>query len=128
LASATRDSFKDAWRAVMVKRASDLRVYDELFDLYFSGLGQAVRQGAATLMENMQLDAEQFQQLMDRLAEILQNLEVDLSELAQALLQNDTGRLEKMLRDAAEQANAQSIERSYQEGTLSHSTAHRIGL
>src|SRR4029453_14119723 len=61
-----RPSFKEPLgaRGAMVKRAIDLPVYDELFDLYFSGLGQAVRQGAATLMENMQLDAEQFQQLM----------------------------------------------------------------
>ena len=123
-----RQSFKDVLRATMVKRAIDVAVYDELFDLYFSGLGDAVRQGAETLMDAMQLDERQFQSLMDQLAEILRDLDIDLSQLAQALLQNDTGRLEKLLREAAEQANAQSIERSYQEGRFTHSTAQRLGL
>jgi uncharacterized protein len=123
-----RQSFKDALRATMVKRAIDVAAYDELFDLYFSGLGEAVRQGAETLMDAMQLSEREFQSLMDQLAEILRDLEVDLSALAQALLQNDTGRLEQLLREAAEQANAQSIERSYQEGRFSHSTAQRLGL
>jgi uncharacterized protein with von Willebrand factor type A (vWA) domain len=123
-----RQSFKDALRAAMVKRAVDVPVYDELFDLYFSGLGQAIQQGANALMDAMQLDEQQFQQLIDRLAEILQQLDVDLSELARALLQNDSGRMEKLLRDAADQANAQGIERSYQEGRFSHSTAQSLGL
>jgi len=128
LGIADRQSFKDALRAAMVKRAIDLPVYDELFDLYFSGLGEAIRESADALMESMQIDPQQFQQLMERLAKLLENLDVDLSELAKALLQNDTGRLEQMLREAAQQANAQSIERSYQEGRFSHSTAQTLGL
>jgi len=123
-----RESFKDALRAAMVKRAVDGPVYDELFDLYFSGLGAAIQQGANALMEAMQISEAEFQSLMDRLAEILQQLDVDLSELAQALLQNDSGRLEQLLREAAEQAGVQGIERSYQEGRYSHSTAQSLGL
>jgi uncharacterized protein with von Willebrand factor type A (vWA) domain len=128
LGVADRQSFKDALRAAMIKRAVDEPVYDELFDLYFSGLGQAVRQGASALMDAMQLSAADFQALMDRLADIARELDVDLSELAKALLQNDTGRLEQLLRDAADQAGVQGIERSYQEGRFSHSTAQSLGL
>jgi hypothetical protein len=123
-----RQAFKDGLRATMVKRSIDVPVYDELFDLFFSGLGEAIRQGANALMDSMQLSEQDFQSLMDQLAEILAGLDVDLSELAEALLRNDTGRLEKLLRAAAEQANAQSIERSYQEGRFSHSTAQSLGL
>jgi uncharacterized protein with von Willebrand factor type A (vWA) domain len=123
-----RESFKDALRAAMVKRSIDVPVYDDLFDLYFSGLGEAIRESADALMDSMQLGEQDFQALMDQLADLLKNLDVDLSELAKALLQNDTGRLEQMLREAAEQANAQSIERSYQEGRFTHSTAQSLGL
>ena len=123
-----RQAFKDVLRATMVKRAIDLPTYDELFDLFFSGLGTAVREGAEALMDAMQLSEQEFQALMDQLAEALRGLDIDLSALAEALLQNDTGRLEQLLREAAQQANAQSIERSYQEGRFSHSTAQRLGL
>ena len=97
-----RESFKDALRATMVKRAVDVPVYDELFDLYFSGLGEAIRESAERRSwRRCSSTPQEFQQLMDQLAEMLEDLDVDLSELAQALLQNDTGRLEQMLRDAA---------------------------
>jgi uncharacterized protein with von Willebrand factor type A (vWA) domain len=123
-----REAFKAALRTTMVKRAIDVATYDELFDLYFSGLGEAIRDSASTLMQAMHIDPQQLQSLMDQLAEILKDLDVDLSALAQALLQNDTGRLERLLREAAEQANAPGIERSYQEGRYSHSTAQSLGL
>jgi uncharacterized protein with von Willebrand factor type A (vWA) domain len=123
-----RDALKHTLRATMVKRAIDLPAYDELFDLYFSGLATAVRDSATALMQAMDIDAQQFQSLMDQLAAILRQLEIDVSDLARALLQNDTGRLEQLLGEAAQQANAHEIERSYQEGRFAHSTAQSIGL
>jgi uncharacterized protein with von Willebrand factor type A (vWA) domain len=128
LGVADRQVFKDALRATMVKRAVDLPVYDDLFELYFAGVGEVVRQSADGLMEAMRLDERQFQALMEQLQALLEQLDIELSELAQALLQNDAARLERMLRTAADQANAQSIERSYQEGRFSHSTAQSLGL
>ena len=128
LGIADRQTFKDAMRAAMVKRSIDLPVFDELFDLYFSGLGDAIRSTGEALQASMQISEADFQALMDRLAEILEQMDVDLSDLAQALLNNDAGRLEQMLRAAAEQANVQDIERSYQEGRYSHSTAQALGL
>ena len=47
----------------------------------------------------------------------------------QALLQNDTGRLEQMLRDAARAGQrAETSSARYQEGRFSHSTAQSLGL
>lgn len=123
-----RDVFKDVLRSTMVKRSIDLPVYDELFDLYFAGLGNAVVESTAAAMQALQLNPQEYQSLMEQLAQLLQDLDVNLSQLAEALLRNDTGRLERMLREASEQANAQGIERSYQEGRYSHSTAQSLGL
>lgn len=123
-----RAALKDILRATMVKRAIDVSAFDDLFDLYFSGLGHVVRDAADGLMRAMQLDGAAFQQLMDQLADILAQLDMDLSALARALLQNDVGRLEQLLHEAAERANASAIERSYQEGRFSHGTAQALGL
>src|SRR5512143_3268399 len=66
-----RAVFKDALRATMVKRAVDAGTYDELFDLYFTGLGEIVKSSASSLMGQMQLDEADFQRLLDALAKIL---------------------------------------------------------
>jgi hypothetical protein len=128
LGLAERETFKDTLRATMVKRAIDVPMYDDLFDLHFSGVGDAIRQAAESLRGSMDLSDADFQSLMDQLAGILEDLDIDLSQLAEALLRNDTGRLEQMLRQASQQANAQGIERPYQEGRYSHSAAQSLGL
>ena len=96
-----RAAFKDALRATIVKRAVDAATYDELFDLYFSGLGEVIKGSATSLMGAMELDDAAFQQLLDSLAAILKQLGVETSELAKFLLSNNTGQLEKLLREAA---------------------------
>ncbi len=123
-----RTTFKDALRATFVKRAVDAPVYDELFDLYFSGLGEVIRSSASSLMGAMQLDDAAFQRLLDALSELLADLDIDLSELAQHLLSNNTGQLERMLREAAAAAQVGNIQRSFQEGRYSHSMAQALGL
>jgi hypothetical protein len=123
-----RVACKDALRATMVKRTVDVPIYDELFDLYFSGIGEVVKASAASLMGVMQLDEAAFQQLLDSLKEVLEELNVKLSDLAQYLLSNNTGQLEKMLRDAAAASRVQNIQRSFQEGRYSHSMAQTLGL
>ena len=119
---------KDALRATIIKRNIDEPVFDELFDLYFTGLGEAIKGAAESLMGTMQLDEAAFQNLLDNLAEILKDLDIDLSELARNLLTNNTGQLERMLRDAAAQAQLQNIQRSFQEGRYSHSMAQMLGV
>jgi len=123
-----REALKDALRATMVKRSVDVPVYEELFDLFFTGLGSAIGDSTTAAMQALELSPQEFQSLIEQLAALLKDLDVNLSDLAGALLQNDTGRLERLLRQAADQANAQGIERSYQEGRYSHSTAQSLGL
>src|SRR5262245_8918898 len=75
-----RTLFKDALRTTLVKRSVDATTYDELFDLYFSGLGEMVKDSAGSLMGAMQLDEKSFQEMLDALADILRQMNVDLSE------------------------------------------------
>ncbi|MFI5397324.1 MAG: VWA domain-containing protein [Candidatus Binatia bacterium] len=123
-----RVAFKDALRATIVKRAVDGPVFDELFDLYFSGMSGMLKSSANSLMSALELNEADFQQLLDSLADILKDLDIELSELAQALLSNNTGQLERMLREAAGAAQVQNIQRPFQEGRYSHSMAQTLGL
>ena len=128
LGIADRLILKDTLRATMVKRAVDLATFDELFDLYFSELGRVVREATNTLMRSLEVGESDLQQMMDQLKDLLGNHDVELSQLAEALLQNDAGRLEQMLREALQRADAASIERVYQEGRYAHGMAEALGL
>jgi uncharacterized protein with von Willebrand factor type A (vWA) domain len=79
-------------------------------------------------MDAMQLSAADFQALMERLMKALKDQQIELSPLAQALLQNDTGTLQRLIEEATARANVGDIERPLQEGRYSHSTAQQMGL
>jgi len=128
LGVAERSTFKDLLRATMIKRSVDVPVYDELFDLFFSSLGDAIRNSGASLRREMDLSEADLQALMERLGDLLGELDIELSDLAKALLENDMGRLEQMLRAALEAAQASSMERSYQEGRFLQQMSDAMGF
>jgi uncharacterized protein len=123
-----RQILKDTLRATLVKRVVDISVYDELFDMYFTGLGEIIKAAGAETMAAMEMSEEEFQKFLEQLEEALKNMGSELSELAKALLNNNTGQLEKMLREAAQQANLQNIQRSFQEGQFANAVAQQLGF
>jgi uncharacterized protein len=123
-----RQLLKDTLRATLVKRVVDISVYDELFDMYFTGLGEIIKAAGAETMAAMEMSEEEFQKFLEQLEEALKNMGGELSELAKALLNNNTGQLEKMLREAAQQANLQNIQRSFQEGQFANAVAQQLGF
>ena len=123
-----RTVFKDLLRATLVKRSVDAPIYDELFDLYFTGVGEILKESATSLQSDLQLSPAEFQKLMDLLAELAEKLNVELSELAESLLKNDTAQLERLLRKAGQQAQLENIQRPFQEGRYAHAVAQALGL
>jgi uncharacterized protein with von Willebrand factor type A (vWA) domain len=126
-----RGVFRDALRATMVKRGEEIPSFNELFDLYWSGFYDSLREtfgDAALGLEALGIDLDE---LMRRLAEQLQNMEGDLgdlSELARAMLTMDLDQLEQMIRQAAEQAGIDRIENFLQVGFFSRRTLEQMGL
>ena len=98
-----RQLFRDALRATLIKRAGDIRPFEELFDFFFFGLGQAIDALDRRMMEELGLSPKQYQELLDRIRQLLQRLEGDFSPLAKALLAGNRGELERLLREAARQ-------------------------
>jgi uncharacterized protein with von Willebrand factor type A (vWA) domain len=94
--------FRNALRTTLVKRAGDLKPFDELFDFYFLGIGQALDAVDRRIMEELGLTPEQFQEMLEQIQRLLKEMEGDLSELTKALLSHNRGELERLLKDALE--------------------------
>jgi uncharacterized protein with von Willebrand factor type A (vWA) domain len=98
-----RHLFRDALRATLIKRAGDIQSFEELFDFFFFGLGQAIDALDRRMMEELGLSPNHYQEMLDQLQQLLKRLEGDLSDLTKALLAGDRGQLERLFREAARQ-------------------------
>jgi uncharacterized protein len=123
-----RDTFRSALRATMVKRATEVPVFDELFDLYFSGLGEIMKQAGQGVQDALSMSDQEFQEFLDQMEELLKKHGKELSELARNLLSNNNGQLEKMLREAARNARLSNIERTIEESYFARALARELGL
>ena len=108
-----RTSFKTALRAAMVKRAPDVPVYDELFENFFSGIGNVVRAASEQAAGAMPLSEEQLRQLLETISQLLANEGLDVSELAKALAMQDAGEMERLLRELLESGKLPRTETNY---------------
>jgi uncharacterized protein with von Willebrand factor type A (vWA) domain len=101
---ATRASFRAALRTTLVKRTADVRTFDQLFELYFSGLGrlvEGVEPGLLASLEEAGLDPGE----LDRAARALGELEPSLSPLARAALAGERAALARAFEEAARQVD-----------------------
>ena len=125
-----REVFRDALRTTMVKRGEDIAAFEHLFDLYWSAFYDGLRDSfdkAASEAGGGKLDLEQ---LMNAIQQGLQNLqgdqEMDLSELAKALLTQDLSQLEQLIRQAAQGAGTERIENMLQVGFFTRRTMEQM--
>jgi len=125
-----REIFRDGLRAAMVKRGDDIAAYDELFELFWSGFYDNLRQAFDQMEGDLGGAGIDLDQLLKQLAEMMKEMDgnLDLSELAKALLTQDLSQLENMIRQAAEEAGTGRIENMLQVGFFSRRTAEQLGL
>ena len=95
--------FRDALRATLVKRIGDIQPFEELFDFFFLGLGQAIDALDRRMMEELGLSPEQYQRMLEHIQQLLRQMEGDLSDLTKALLTANHAELERLFREAARQ-------------------------
>lgn len=120
-----REVFKDALRATMVKRSDDVPSYDQLFDLFWSGFHDQLRDSFEQATGGLADGQLSYEDLLQALQQAMQGMapgDVDLSELARALLTADLDRLEQMIRGAAEQSGVARIENLLQIGFFTRRT------
>ncbi|MBF6559534.1 MAG: VWA domain-containing protein [Candidatus Binataceae bacterium] len=123
-----RDAFRAALRATMIKRASELPVFEELFDVYFSGLGEIIKGASKEVQDALSMSDQDFQQFLDDVDKMLKEHGQELSDLAKQLLQNNNGQLEKMMREAARAVRMQGIQRTIEENYFARALARALGL
>ena len=126
-----REVFKDALRATMVKRGEDVPTYDELFDLFWSGFYDSLRDAFDNATAGLDAAGMDLEELLKSIAEAMGQMEGDfegLSDLARALLTADLDQLEQLIREAAEQAGTQRIENFLQVGFFSRRTLDQMNV
>jgi uncharacterized protein with von Willebrand factor type A (vWA) domain len=96
-----REAFRAAARATLVKRASDVPLFDRLFDLYFSGLGRILEGLERGLLAELEASGLLEKDDLEAVAATLSRLEGELSSLARALLAGDGAAVARLLRGAA---------------------------
>ena len=124
-----RAVFRDALRAAMVKRSDDVPTYDQLFDLFWSGFYDNLRQAfdaVAQGFEGGEVDLESLLKAMEQRMTGMDPGEMNLSDLARALLTQNLAQLEQMIREAAQQAGTQRIENMLQIGFFSRRILERL--
>ncbi len=122
-----RELFKDALRTTMVKRSDDVPTYDRLFDLYWSGFHDALRDQLQGALGGMP-EGFDLEKLMEMLQRMLQQSDVDLSELARSLLSMDQNQLEQLIRQAGEEAGIDRIQNMLQIGFFSRRILEQMNL
>jgi uncharacterized protein len=125
---AEREAFRAALRATMVKRSHELGVFEELFDVYFSGLGEIIKQASRAAQQALSMSDREFQEFLERVERMLKEQGRKLSDLTRELLRDDTGQLEKRLREAARAVRLGNIERAIEENYFARALARELGL
>ncbi|HIF93824.1 MAG: VWA domain-containing protein [Myxococcales bacterium] len=125
-----RDVFRDALRSAMVKRGDEIATYDELFDLFWSGYYDNLKSAFGDMEGDLGEMGIDLEQLLAQLAEMMENMDGDLNlgELAKAMLTQNLAELENMIRQAAEQAGTERIENMLQVGFFSRRTTEQLGM
>jgi uncharacterized protein with von Willebrand factor type A (vWA) domain len=121
------EAVRAALRATTVKRALDVPVFESLFDVFFLGMGEAIKATTAATADALGLDPEALQQLIEALEALAAEQGIELSELAKALLRADAGALERLLQEAAGRSGIDDIQHGFQEGRFAHALANGIG-
>jgi uncharacterized protein with von Willebrand factor type A (vWA) domain len=103
-----RAVFKDVLRATMVKRTPDIESFDELFDTYFSGISDLLKDLAA--QSAGELSQADFQEFLENLDRIMEGMDPGPSELTRSLVMQDNGSLEQQLREMLESEAMQNMD------------------
>jgi len=125
-----REIFKDALRTSMIKRGDEIATYDQLFDLFWSGFYDNLRQSFGDMDDALAESGINLEELLRQIAEQMGQMEgeLDLSELVKALLTQDLSNLENLIREAAEAAGIDRIENMLQVGFFSRRTTEQLGV
>jgi uncharacterized protein len=125
-----REVFRDALRTTMVKRSEDIPSFDQLFDLYWSAFYDNLRGAFDQAVGSMGGEFD-LEKMLQAIQQGLQNLQgdpeqMDLSELAKALLTQDLSQLEQLIRQAAQAAGTERIENMLQIGFFTRRTLEQM--
>jgi uncharacterized protein with von Willebrand factor type A (vWA) domain len=111
-----RATFRAALRATLVKRGADAPAFDQLFELYFSGLSRVVEALERSVLRDLEESGVLEGDELTMAALTLGRLSPRLSPLARAALTGDAALLARLLRGAALAIDFSGLEAATQLG------------
>jgi uncharacterized protein with von Willebrand factor type A (vWA) domain len=125
-----REVFQDALRSSMVKRGDEISTYDELFQLFWSGYYDNLKNAFGDMDGQLGEMGIDLDALLAQMAEMIEQMdgEIELGDLAKALLTQNLADLENLIRQAADQAGTERIENMLQVGFFSRRTTEQLGM
>ena len=124
----SRALVKDTLRATMIKRSVDIDIFDQLFELYFRGVGELLKAASTRGREAAGLDRARFQEMLERFAKILEEPGRELSGAAREWLEDDQGRFAQRFREAIQQVGQGQAGRGDRPGLFVLALADQMGI
>lgn len=122
-----RETLKNALRATLVKNAQDMAAFDELFDIYFSALGEIIKKALENISAGIFISNEEMKEILNKVIEALEKSGLSVPELLQEILQGDRGKLEQLLREAGKRIGSGMIQNMLQEGFFTRNLLMGLG-
>jgi uncharacterized protein with von Willebrand factor type A (vWA) domain len=123
-----RATVRAALRATAVKRAVDVETFDRLFDLFFSGMSQAIEEITNADAERDGAGPRGVPEDARGPGEVPRGAGDRALAAGAGAPRADRGRLEQLLREAAERGQLGDIQHGFQEGKFTHAMAQALGL
>src|SRR5208337_3447732 len=93
-----------------------------------TGLAEIIKQASQAVQNALSMSDQEFQKFLDQVEKMLQKEGKNLSELAKQLLQNNSGEMERKIREASRAVKLNGIERTIEENYFARALARQLGL
>ncbi len=108
--------FRDSLRATLIKSRADIEAFNDLFQIFFSGLSDLLNESRDNTAEELFDSPIDFQEFLNELENFLEAQDVELTDLMRMVLLRENTGLDQLIRQTAQNVGTSRIQNLLQEG------------